>query len=135
MSQANVLTNLDNLRQELHCQRQKILSLEEAARYLSPAGDVIGGSTSPSDRVGRIAGQIADERTKLEELEERYFNTITEAIKIIESLPNPLEREVLMIRYISGAKWEEVAAKVDCSMRTCQRVQQKALKSFKKVVM
>ncbi|MCI9458694.1 MAG: sigma-70 family RNA polymerase sigma factor [Oscillospiraceae bacterium] len=132
MNQINVLTKLDTIRQELHCQQQKILSLEEAARYLSPAGESIG-SGGPSDRVGKIASQIADERSKLEELEERYSNAVTDAAQILERLSDPLEKEVLTIRYIAGGKWEEVAKKVDCAVSTCYRIQRRAIKNVQKV--
>lgn len=133
MPQANVLTTLDTIRQELHCQQQKILSLEEAARYLSPAGDGIAARSEPSDRVGRLAAQIADERAKLEELEERYSNAVTDAAQILERLSDPLEKEVLTIRYITGGKWEEVAKKVDCAVSTCYRIQRRAIKNVQKV--
>ena len=38
MNPIETLIALDGLRRELHCQREKIACLEEAARYLSPAG-------------------------------------------------------------------------------------------------
>lgn len=126
MSQTNVLTNLDTIRQELHCQQQKILSLEEAARYLSPAGNTIG-SGGPSDRVGKIAAQIADERSKLEELEERYSNAVTDAMRTLDKLSDPLAKEILAIRYIAGDKWETVASKVNCSIRKCYQIHREAL--------
>lgn len=131
MTPIETLTRLDALRQELHCQREKIACLEEAARYLSPAGDGVGGG--PSDRVGRMAGQIADERAELERMEERYSQAVAEAMGILEGLADPLERKVLMIRYIEGTRWEEVAAKSNCSIRTCYRIQQKLFENFLKV--
>lgn len=55
------LTVLDDLRQELHCQQEKIVALEAAARYISPAGDGVS-ERRHSNRVDRMAAHIADER-------------------------------------------------------------------------
>ena len=66
MKAIEALTVLDTLRRELHCQREKIACLEEAARYLSPVGDGAGSSPGPSDRVGKMAGQIAEKEAKLQ---------------------------------------------------------------------
>lgn len=126
MNAIEVLTALDGLRRELHCQREKIACLEEAARYLSPAGDAVSHG-GPSDRVGKIAVQIADERSKLEELEERYSNAVTDAMQILDKLTDPLAKEILAIRYIAGDKWETVASKVNCSIRKCYQIHREAL--------
>ena len=113
MNPIETLIALDGLRRELHCQREKIACLEEAARYLSPAGDGIGGSSGPSDRVGKMAGQIADEKAELERMEERYS-----------------QAEVLTKRYIAGLSWEVTARKTGYSYRAIQRIKKRAFKKL-----
>ncbi len=124
------LTALDTLRRELRCQREKIASLEEAARYLSPVSDGIGGSGGPSDKVGKMAGQIADERTELERLEEKYAHSVAKAAKILNRLSDPLEREALAKRYIAGMSWNAVAQKMGYSYRAVQRIKKKSLQKL-----
>lgn len=130
MNPIETLTALDGLRRELHCQREKIACLEAAARYLSPAGDGIGGGSGPSDRVGKMAGQIADERAELERMEERYFQTMTKATEILEQLSNPLEREILAKRYIAGLNWEQISRKMNYSASGIHRIKKAALQKL-----
>lgn len=129
MNPIETLTSLDTLRRELHFQREKIACLEEAARYLSPVGDGVGGSPGPSDRVGKLAGQIVDEKAELERMEEEFAQAVTEAVEVLSGLSDPLEREVLTKRYIAGMKWETVAEKSGCDVSTCYRVRKKFLKA------
>ena len=105
MNPIETLIALDGLRRELHCQREKIACLEEAARYLSPAGDGIGGSSGPSDRVGKMAG-------------------------VLSGLADPVEREVLTKRYIAGLSWEVTARKTGYSYRAIQRIKKRAFKKL-----
>ncbi len=130
MNPIETLTYLDALRRELHCQREKIASLEAAARYLSPAGDGIGGSGSPSDRVGKMAGQIADEKEELEWMKEKYSQAVAAAAKVLSNLSDPLEREVLTKRYIAGLSWDNVSQKVGYSYRAIQRIKKQAFKKL-----
>ena len=130
MKAIEALTKLDTLRQELHFQREKIACLEEAARYLSPVGDGTGSSSGPSDRVGKLAGQIVDEKAELEHLEERYSQAVTEAIKVLSGLSDPLEREVLTKRYIAGMNWEQISRKMKYSSSGIYRIKKSA---FQKV--
>ena len=130
MNPIETLIALDGLRRELHCQREKIACLEEAARYLSPAGDGIGGSSGPSDRVGKMAGQIADEKAELERMEERYSQAVAEAAGVLSGLADPVEREVLTKRYIAGLSWEVTTRKTGYSYRAIQRIKKRAFKKL-----
>ncbi len=131
MKAIEALTVLDTLRRELHCQREKIACLEEAARYLSPAaGDGTGGSSGPSDRVGKMAGQIADEKAELEQMEEKYSQAVAEAVKVLSGLSDPLEREILTKRYISGMNWEQISRKMNYSASGIHRLKKSALQKL-----
>lgn len=128
MNPIETLTALDGLRRELHCQQEKIACLEEAARYLSPAGDAVG-NVKPSDRVGKITTQIADEKSKLENLEERYSQAVTDAMQTLERLSNPLEREVLAKRYIAGLSWKQISRNTGYSVSGIHKIKKSALRN------
>lgn len=130
MNPIETLTSLDTLRRELHCQREKIASLEAAARYLSPAGDGTSGRPGPSDRTGKMAGQIADEKAELERMEEKYSQAVAEAAEVLSGLSDPLEREVLTKRYIAGMKWEMVAKSMNYEVSTCYRIGRNAVRNL-----
>ncbi|MCI9458823.1 MAG: hypothetical protein HFE44_17965 [Oscillospiraceae bacterium] len=130
MNPIETLTALDGLRRELHCQQEKIACLEEAARYLSPAGDGIGSSSGPSDRVGKMAGQIADEKAELERMEERYSQAVAEAAGVLSGLADPVEREVLTKRYIAGKNWTEISGSMGYTHRNIRRLKQSAFQKL-----
>ena len=100
-------------------------------RYLSPAaGDGTGGSSGPSDRVGKMAGQIADEKAELEQMEEKYSQAVAEAVKVLSGLSDPLEREILTKRYISGMNWEQISRKMNYSASGIHRLKKSALQKL-----
>lgn len=130
MKAIETLTSLDELRRELHYQREKIACLEEAARYLSPVGDGTGSSPGPSDRVGKMAGQIADEKAELERMEEKYSQAVAEAAKVLSGLSDLLEREVLTKRYIAGKSWGEISFSMGYTHRNIRRLKQNAFQKL-----
>ena len=130
MNPIETLTALDGLRRELHCQQEKIACLEEAARYLSPAGDGIGSSSGPSDRVGKMAGQIADEKAELERMEERYSQAVAEAAGVLSGLADPVEREGLTKWYIAGKNWAEISGSMGYTHRNIRRLKQSAFQKL-----
>lgn len=131
MKAIEALTVLDTLRRELHCQREKIACLEEAARYLSPAaGDGTGGSSGPSDRVGKMAGQIADEKAELERMKEEFAQAAEKALSVLNCLDNPLEREILAKRYIAGFSWEGIADKTGYSIGWIHKTKKSAYRNL-----
>ena len=130
MNPIETLASLDTLRRELHCQREKIASLEAAARYLSPAGDGTSGRPGPSDRIGKMAGQIADEKAELERMEEEYSQAVAEAAEVLSRISDPLEREILTKRYIAGNKWGDISKSTGYTHRSIRRLKQKAFQKL-----
>lgn len=130
MNPIETLTALDGLRRELYCQREKIACLEEAARYLSPAGDGIGRGSGHSDRVGKMAGQIADEKEELERMEEGYSQAVAEAAGALSGLTDPVEREVLTKRFIAGLNWKQISQNMKYSASGIHRIKKSALQKL-----
>lgn len=135
MNAIETLSRLDDLRRELHFQKEKILSLQESAGYLSPGyEDAGGGKGGPSDRVGKMAAMIADEKAKLEELEGAYAAAVGEAAAIISGLHNPAEKQILLRRYVVGMSWRKIARVTGHEINYCFILHRNALKRLKSIV-
>lgn len=96
----------------------------------SVANDGMPKGSNQSDLSDYIA--ILDEQIELlkaERLEKaRCYQKIERQIKQME---NEDEQEVLRLRYITGLKWEEVAARMSYSWKHIHRIHSSALCNFK----
>ena len=98
--------------------------------FPSVANDGMPKGSNQSDLSDYIA--ILDEQIELlkaERLEKaRCYQKIERQIKQME---NEDEQEVLRLRYITGLKWEEVAARMSYSWKHIHRIHSSALCNFK----
>lgn len=98
--------------------------------FPSVANDGMPKGSNPSDLSDYIA--ILDEQIellKVERLEKaRCYQKIE---KQIRQMGNEDEQEVLRLRYITGLKWEEVAARMSYSWKHIHRIHSSALCNFK----
>ena len=98
--------------------------------FPSVANDGMPKGSNQSDLSDYIA--ILDEQIellKVERLEKaRCYQKIEKQIKQME---NEDEQEVLRLRYITGLKWEEVAARMSYSWKHIHRIHSSALCNFK----
>lgn len=98
--------------------------------FPSVANDGMPKSSNQSDLSDYIA--ILDEQIellKVERLEKaRCYQKIE---KQIRQMGNEDEQEVLRLRYITGLKWEEVAARMSYSWKHIHRIHSSALCNFK----
>lgn len=72
------------------------------------------------------------EKLKTEILELRRLKA--EIMAKINLIRNTDERIVLQRRYIICQSWEDISAKMDLSVRHCQRIHDKAIESMEKVL-
>jgi predicted DNA-binding protein (UPF0251 family) len=98
--------------------------------FPSVANDGMPKGSNQSDLSDYIA--ILDEQIellKVERLEKaRCYQKIE---KQIRQMGNEDEQEVLRLRYITGLKWEEVAARMSYSWKHIHRIHSSALCNFK----
>ena len=98
--------------------------------FPSAVNDGMPKGNSQSDLSDYIA--ILDEQIeflKVERLEKaRCYQKIE---KQIRQMGNEDEQEVLRLRYITGLKWEEVAARMSYSWKHIHRIHSSALCNFK----
>ena len=108
----------------------EIQRLRADKMFPSVANDGMPKGSNQSDLSDYIA--ILDEQIELlkaERLEKaRCYQKIERQIKQME---NEDEQEVLRLRYITGLKWEEVAARMSYSWKHIHRIHSSALCNFK----
>ena len=108
----------------------EIQRLRSDKMFPSVANDGMPKGSNQSDLLDYIA--ILDEQIellKVERLEKaRCYQKIEKQIKQME---NEDEQEVLRLRYITGLKWEEVAARMSYSWKHIHRIHSSALCNFK----
>ena len=75
---------------------------------------------------------------RLDELDQKLRTQMYKKIQIraeiterIDAMENETESLLLRLRYIHGLKWEEVAVKMDYSLRAVHKIHSKALEHFK----
>lgn len=108
----------------------EIQRLRADKMFPSVANDGMPKGSNQSDLSDYIA--ILDEQIellKVERLEKaRCYQKIEKQIRQME---NKDEQEVLRLRYITGLKWEEVAARMSYSWKHIHRIHSSALCNFK----
>lgn len=108
----------------------EIQRLRADKMFPSVANDGVPKGSNQSDLSDYIA--ILDEQIellKVERLEKaRCYQKIEKQIRQME---NEDEQEVLRLRYITGLKWEEVAARMSYSWKHIHRIHSSALCNFK----
>mgnify|MGYP002772323272 CR=1 FL=1 len=109
---------------------EEIQRLRSDKMFPSMANDGMPKGSNQSDLSDYIA--ILDEQIellKVERLEKaRCYQKIE---KQIRQMGNEDEQEVLRLRYITGLKWEEVAARMSYSWKHIHRIHSSALCNFK----
>lgn len=108
----------------------EIQRLRADKMFPSVANDGMPKGSNQSDLSDYIA--ILDEQIellKVERLEKaRCYQKIEKQIRQME---NEDEQEVLRLRYITGLKWEEIAARMSYSWKHIHRIHSSALCNFK----
>lgn len=109
------------------------LEVLEAALY-APRAQALTGMPGGSKREGSLIETLSARHMELEQQVERVKADLeAELARIetaIESVPHPLHRKLLRLRYIKGLGWEEVSVKMKYSWRQTHRMHSDALQSI-----
>ena len=108
MTAKEYLSRYCSAKKEIECKREEIRQLEAMAEYSSP-GMRRGSGGSASDKVGRLAAKIADEKRLLEEQVAELMALREEIKAVIDRVENTTFRQLLTLRYINGYTFERVA--------------------------
>ena len=90
--------------------RELLASLEAAAAPRSPQLDGMPHTPGYSDRVGSLAAEITDMRTRVADLENEARWESVEVSRFIDSIPDDQARLIFRLRFLRGLSWGEVAA-------------------------
>ena len=121
------------LRRAMNTQR-RIANLEAlAARYREMAT----GSTAPLRTIkvrGSLGGRLAagmdsymDVCTQIEQEAQKLRDHFRETMHVLSRLPEPQEREVLELHYLTGLSMTAAARHMDCCERTAHRLREQGL--------
>lgn len=124
------------LRRYRDAQRTMRRLLEELAQLRAEAASVSQAlSGMPSDggdgqAIPRAVERIADAESRLASA---YGTALAERSRVkdaIDTVPDPLRRDILTRRYILGQRWERIAADNDLVMRQVFRLHHRAVESL-----
>lgn len=100
---------------------------ELAMRSTSSMQAVRVGGTAERSKVEDGACAWMDICRDIEDHAQRLRETIRKTSEVIERLSDPMEREVLELRYLSGLRWEEIGRRMMYDERQVRRIHVKAL--------
>lgn len=131
----NTTKVLNNVREyKLTCEelKEKIERLEyqqhECSSLCLSSPKVSGGKHS--NRMLEIMIRLDNLYTELEAMQLRYEKTATFAKSIIRNLPD-VQKKIIHMRYIDGARWATIQRDTGFSYRHCLRLQHFALERLK----
>lgn len=124
------------LRRYRDAQRTERRLLEELAQLRAEAASVsqaLSGMPSgggDGQAIPRAVERIADAESRLASA---YGTALAERSRVkdaIDTVPDPLRRDILTRRYILGQRWERIAADNDLVMRQVFRLHHRAVESL-----
>ena len=86
--------------------------------------------SSPSDRMSEIMGEVDEIDQEIEDLREQLRQKRQEVADMSRRELDEQACRVIILRYIDGLQWRDVAAAVHKSERTAFRIHQEACEIF-----
>lgn len=113
------LSRLSCLMREVERDQERLAALKDAAQRVTPHLTGMPGGGGDGDKVGRLAGEIADlERVITAKL--ALIQAERAAVcGYISALPDQELREILYLRYVSELPWRQMAAETGKSAYWC----------------
>lgn len=128
------LRSYGDRRHELRQIARMLAELE--ARMAAPRAQVLtgmpGSTSKDPDRLTDLVAQAEELRSRYRRCIEELTAAQLEVEKIIEKL-EPREREIFRLRYIDGAKWEDICTIMSYSWRQIHRAHSAALQKLEEV--
>ena len=119
------VTNAHRRIKEMQQRAQRYREL--AMRSTSTMQAVRSGGTTARSKVEDGTCAFLDISVDIEEQAKKLREIIRQTSEIIDRLSDPMEREVLELRYLSGLRWEEIGRKMIYDERQVRRIHVKAL--------
>ena len=124
------------LRRYRDAQRTMRRLLEELAQLRAEAASVSQAlSGMPSDggdgqAIPRAVERIADAESRLASAYGAALAELNWVKDAIDTVPDPLRRDILTRRYILGQRWERIAADIDRDLRWVLRLHHRAVEEL-----
>ena len=107
------LSRLYYLKKEIELQKRRIKELENAALSCSSPISGLPNGSEITDKVGNYAAQIADLKNLLDRNCERRMCELNILERYIQSVDDPLIRQIMYFRFSKGYRWAKIAWKVN----------------------
>ena len=113
----NLLTNkelsrLYYLKKEIEMQRKRLYELETIAKSCTATITGMPHGKEISNKVGKYAPQIADLKCLIDLNLKKCFFELNRLTEYIQSVDDPLVRQIMTYRYIHGFNWQKTAFSV-----------------------
>lgn len=96
----------------------------------SQGDDVRVQTSGGGDRIGTGIARLMERRAELDEIVRLYAESVRHISGQIDALEEITQRNVLQWRYVSGYRFEEIAARTGYSWRQVMRIHKRALIAF-----
>lgn len=103
------LSQLYYLKKEIKEQQRRLEELETAAMSCNAKITGLPHGTGISDKIGNYASQIADLKSLLDLNLKKCFYELNRLDRYIESVDDPLLRQIMTYRFINGYSWSKIA--------------------------
>lgn len=103
------LSQLYYLKKEIRQLEQRINELETAATNCTVKITGLPSGRGISDKIGNYAAQIADLKSLLDLNLKKCFYELNRLDRYIESVNDPLLRQIMTYRFINGYSWSKIA--------------------------
>lgn len=131
MTAKEYLRQVDLLRFMLRSAENHIRELYQMADGLKAIRyDLDKVQTTASDRMSEIIADMLHEEEAYAKLARRYNKAVIERSNLISKMDNPQQAEVLILRYLDGKSWDDIAEAMHYTRRHITRLHGRALISF-----
>lgn len=135
MNAKQYLKQLKWLKSLIDTKQDQIQSLRDMTTRITPNYSSESVQTSGvSDKIGNSVAKIIDLEKELETDIEKLTNLSAEIIYKVNLLPDAELQKVLTYKYISFHTWEQIAEKMECSLRWVYELHKRALSAFEVVL-
>lgn len=133
MTTKEYLQQYRTLDMEINSKLDQLAELREKAEKVSSSG---GGSSGGqiSDKVGRTAAKIVDLDNEINRDIDRLVNLKREIEAAVGKIPNETYRILLIMRYINGKTFEQIAVDMYYSYKWICILHGRALKAVKEYI-
>ena len=102
-----LLIQRDSLQRSIDAAYERATSCTVRLKPISVSG---GGGAY--DRMAEDVARISDETAQLKAAKERTERTLSEIMAAIQSVPDEMQRAVLMLRYVEGLDWITLSERI-----------------------